>query len=185
MACLKKTGTIFLLVSLKYLFMAQSTWKSLLVASTGMLIILSCSSSKNSTVVSRDKLKGSWTLDNISYEGIAASEKLRLVLLEEGNEACLKGSNWSLPNNGYGHYTINASQSGCIAGQKNIVWSYRKDGDQPYFQYKKLPGGEKAKDVTEGYRFKIISASGDAMVLQSEITYQGKPILINYSFTKG
>src|SRR5689334_16882537 len=108
-----------------------------------MLVTSSCSSSKNATTASRNNLKGTWNLDQVSYEGLAASEKLRLTLLDEGTEACLMGSTWTLPNNGYGSYTINTSQSGCVPGQKNIVWSYRMEGDQPVFQYKKLPGGEK------------------------------------------
>jgi|SRR5688572_27766940 len=156
-----------------------------LSAFIAIMIIASCSSSKKTaTVATRDQVKGTWILDKITYEGLAASEKLRLTLLDEGSEACLTGSTWVLPNNGNGSYTIASNQSGCTPGQKNIVWSYRTEGDQPIFQYKKLEGGVKAKDIKEGYRFKIVSASQGAMTLQSQITYQGKPIYINYSFYK-
>lgn len=165
--------------------MLRSIGKGILPAIAGLFIIASCSSSKStSTTASRTQVKGTWILDKITYEGIAAGEGLKLQLLDEGSDACLTGSTWVLPNNGYGSYTIASSQSGCIAGQKNIVWSYRKDGDQPFFQYKKLEGGVKAKNIEEGYRFRILSATGNAMVLQSEISYQGNPIFINYNFSK-
>jgi Lipocalin-like domain len=164
--------------------MIQSTWKSIFPAFAAILIITSCSSSRQATVASRGDIKGTWTLDKITYEGLATSERLRLILLDEGNEACVTGSTWVLPNNGYGSYTINSSQAGCVSGSKNIVWSYSKEGDQPVFQYKRLPGGEKAKDITEGYRFRILSASDNTMTMQSEIRYQGNPIFITYSFTK-
>ena len=165
--------------------MLLSTFRNLLPLFAGIVILASCSSSKKAgTTVSRDAVKGTWTLTNITYEGLATSEKLKLTLLDEGYEACLTESVWVFPNNGYGSYTISKSQAGCIPGQKNIVWSYRKEGDQAIFQYKKLEGGVKAKDIQEGYRFKILSASENSLVLQSEISYLGKPVFINYSFSK-
>jgi hypothetical protein len=179
-----KTGIIFLLRYSKFMGMINSIRKFVLPLLGMAIITVSCSSSKNATTVKRNDVKGSWRLDRINYEGLASSERLRLVLLDEGNEACLTGSAWSLPNNGYGTYTINAAQSGCTQGEKKIVWSYREENNQPIFQFKKLQEGEKAKNITEGYRFKILSASDQAMVLQSEISYQGKPIFINYSFVR-
>lgn len=164
--------------------MKQSIIKSFFPLMVVMLIS-ACSSSKNATgIATRDDVKGTWTLDRISYEGLAASEKLSLTLLDEGPEACLTGSTWVFPNNGNGSYTINSGQANCTTGQRNIVWSYRKEGDQPVFQFKKMQGGVKAKDIIEGYRFKILSASANSLLLQSEISYQGKPIYINYSFTR-
>lgn len=164
--------------------MLKSINKILSIAAL-VIVMASCSSSKNAVAVAtRDDVKGAWILDKITYEGLATSEKLTLNLLDEGSDLCLTGSTWVLPNNGNGTYTIAANQSGCMPGQKNIVWSYRKEGSQPVFQFKKMQGGVKAKDVVEGYRFKILSASANNMLLQSEITYQGKPIYINYSFSK-
>lgn len=164
--------------------MIRTVCKSLLPALAVTMIIASCSSSKKTISASRNDIKGTWNLDQVNYEGLATSERLRFILLDEGNEACLTGSTWVLPNNGYGSYTINTDKSGCMPGQKNIVWSYRTEGGQAVFQYKKLPGGEKAKDISEGYKFKILSASDNSMVLQSEITYLGKPVYINYTFSK-
>jgi hypothetical protein len=164
--------------------MLRSIIKGSTLLFAGILLLSSCSSSKKAGTVSRNAVKGTWTLDQVSYEGLASSERLRLTLLDEGTETCLKGSTWVLPNNGNGSYTISQNQQGCLPGQKNIVWSYRTEADQPIFQYKKLEGGVKAKEITDGYRFKIISADDASMVLQSEISYQGKPIYINYTFRK-
>ena len=164
--------------------MLRPLMKQTLVLFAGLMLLASCNSSKKATTVSRNAIKGTWTLNQISYEGLASSERLRLQLLDEGTEACLKGSTWVLPNNGYGSYTISQNQQGCLPGQKNIIWSYRKEADQAIFQYKKLEGGVKAKDITDGYRFKIISADDNNLALQSEINYMGKPIYITYNFTK-
>jgi hypothetical protein len=164
--------------------MFSSIIKGSSVLFAGILLLGSCSSSNKVGSVSRNAVKGTWTLDQISYEGLASSERLRLTLLDEGTEACLKGSTWVLPNNGYGSYTISQNQEGCLPGQKNIVWSFRTEGDQAIFQYKKLEGGVKAKEITDGYRFRILSADDASMVLQSEVSYEGNQININYSFRK-
>ena len=46
-----------------------------------------------------------------------------------------------------------------------------------------MEAGIKAKDVADGYRFKIISAADTELVLQSAINYQGNPITITYTLT--
>jgi len=145
----------------------------------------SCTSSKKTTAaVSRDELKGTWQLDNITYEGLPQDQKVKLTLLGEGPEVCLKGSTWVLPNNGNGSYTINSIDAGCSAGQRSIVWSYRVENDQPIFQYKKLPGGVKAEDVLEGYKFTIVDAAAEKLNLKSNVNFEGSTISIYYQFSK-
>lgn len=164
--------------------MAQITLKQIAPFLAAALLAASCSSTKNAvSVPSRDNVKGNWVLNSVTYEGLSSGQKIT-TLLDEGTEACLTGSTWVLPFNGNGSYTINSSTAGCAPGQRNIVWSYQKNGDQPVFQYKRLEGGVKAKNITDGYRFKILSADGASMRLQSEVSFEGKPIYINYSFSK-
>ena len=148
-------------------------------------VCFSCTSPKKTTAsVSRDELKGTWQLDNITLEGLPQSQKVKLTLLDEGSETCLKGSTWVLPNNGNGSYTINANEAGCTPGQRNIVWSYRVENDQPIFQYKRLPGGVNANEVTEGYKFTIVDATAENLKLQSHVSFEGSTISINYLLSK-
>lgn len=147
-----------------------------------MLLISACSSQKKTTATApRDAIKGSWTLTDISYDG---SVPLKLTLLDEGPEACLQGSEWVLPNNGYGIYTIVASKTGCTAGERKIVWSYRLENGNTIFQYKRLIDDTRAKDISVGYKFSILSASETSMSLQSEVNFEGKPFYIRYIFTR-
>ncbi len=166
--------------------MAQITLRKIAPLLAGALMAVSCSSSKQvtSSVAQREDVKGTWVLNTITYDGLPAGQKVKITLLDEGTDACLTGSTWVLPNNGNGSYTLNSSAAGCMPGQRNIVWSYQKNGDQAIFQYKILPGGIKPKNVTDGYRFKLVSASETAMQLQSEVSFEGKPVYINYSFSK-
>ena len=150
------------------------------------MIMASCSSSKNAAVTaSRNDVKGTWVLDNITYDGIPAGEKVKLTLLDEGDETCLKGSTWVFPNNGNGSYTIAQTDgTACIPGERNIVWSHRVENGQTILQYKRLPGGVKAKEVTDGYKFNIVSATDANLALRSSVVYNGSTININYSFSK-
>lgn len=163
----------------------QRTIRQSLIAGFAVLMLGACSSSKNSTATaSRGDLKGTWLLENITYDGVPQGQKVKLTLLDEGSENCLKGSTWVLPNNGNGTYSIAENEAGCIPGERNIVWSYRQENGQTIFQFKRLPGGVKAKDVAEGYRFNVMSASDTRMVLRSTVPYETQQVNINYEFSK-
>ena len=166
--------------------MILNTLKQIFPILAGSLIFAACSSSKKAVATAdRDNVKGTWVMDNISYDGIPEGQKVKLTLLGEGDENCLKGSTWVFPNNGNGSYTIaqNAT-TGCTPGERNIVWSYRMENGQTILQYKRLPGGVKAKDIADGYKFNIVSATDANLSLRSDVNFEGKTININYSFSK-
>ena len=143
-----------------------------------------CSGSKNTQpTANRKEVKGKWVLDSIGYEGLVPGAKYNITLLDEGAGKCLAGSKWILPNNGFGSYTLTATAAGCTPGERKINWSYRTENGETIFQYKRLEEGVKAKNVTEGYRFKILSAGNNSMSLQQQVTSEGKTININYQFT--
>ena len=61
----------------------------------GLIILSSCSSSqKGMATASRDDVKGTWLLNDITYDGITPGQNIKLTLLDEGDENCLKGSTW-------------------------------------------------------------------------------------------
>jgi|SRR3989337_1215467 len=166
--------------------MLQNALKGIFSIVAGTIILVSCSSSKKTAATaSRDDVKGTWVLDNISYDGIPQGQKIKLTLLDEGDENCLKGSTWVFPNNGNGSYTIaQTDATGCTPGERNIVWSYRQENGQTILQYKRLPGGIKAKNISEGYKFNIVSATDTNLTLRSDVAFEGSTISINYSFSK-
>ena len=166
--------------------MIQNTLKRILPILAGTIILASCSSSKKSiATANRDDVKGTWLLDNISYDGLPQGQKVKLTLLDEGDENCLKGSTWVFPNNGNGSYSIAQNEANdCPPGERNIVWSYRQENGQTILQYKRLPGGVKAKNITDGYKFNIVSATDANLSLRSNVMFEGSTISINYSFSK-
>ena len=173
-----KTGTIFpvlytKIILLKQLFYVTKKIKTNLYSCRlNVDSLFSCSSSKKSTgTANRNDVKGTWLLENITYDGLPQSQKLKLTLLDEGNENCLKGSTWVFPNNGNGSYYYRSKTNlGCTPGERNIVWSYRVENGQTILQYKRLTGGVKAKDITDGYKFNIVSATDTNLLLSSKVS---------------
>jgi hypothetical protein len=145
----------------------------------------SCTSSKKTTAaVSRDELKGTWQLDNITYEGLPQDQKVKLTLLGEGPEVCLKGARGCYLIMEMAPIPLTQTMPAVPQGQRSIVWSYRVENDQPIFQYKKLPGGVKAEDVLEGYKFTIVDAAAEKLNLKSNVNFEGSTISIHYQFSK-
>jgi len=60
-----------------------------------------------------------------------------------------------------------------VAGEiRTIVWSVydgKKEGLLPQFQFKKIYGGEKAKDVRNGYRLDLSYSDGQSLVMRMPV----------------
>lgn len=149
-------------------------------------LLVACSSSKKAAQrpMPRDTMLGGWIITDIRFEGLAAGEKLAFDLMDEGSEQCLRGSEWSLPNNGNGKYVINSQAAGCATGERKIIWSHQQKGNEVWFQFKKAQDGVKPKNIEDGYKFRVLSYAKDYMLLESTIQYAGNPIQILYTFTK-
>ena len=151
-----------------------------------LMVLASCSGSKNTQVEAKHStVKGTWILNNITYTGVPAGQKIKLTLLGEGNEACLAGSVWALPMNGFGTYTIfNNDKNGCVSGERKINWSFVEENGVKTFQYKRLEDGVKAKKITDGFKFTVATIDATTMVLQSQVAFENSVMTINYNFTK-
>lgn len=144
-----------------------------------VLVISACSTTKNTTTsnVSRGKFVGTWTCNNVSYDGLVQNA-VQSVFDQAPPEAFV-GSTWKLTNSGNGIYTLTNGSS------QTIFWSVYNGGSTgTQFQFKKLYEGDKAKNVAEGYRLDIANNDGSAMTLKSPVTVGNSTGYIVYSFTK-
>ena len=150
------------------------------IAILSVLFIMSaCSSQKNTTSsnVSRGKFVGTWTLNNVSYDGLVQNAVQNVF--DQAPPEAFVGSTWKLTNSGNGLYTLANGAS------QTIFWSVYNGGTTgTQFQFKKLFEGDKAKNVTEGYRLDIANADGSAMTLKSPVAIGGGKGYIIYSFSK-
>jgi hypothetical protein len=149
---------------------------------SSLMVLQSCSSTKSAsagTSLRRGAVTGNWVLNDITFEGVPAANVK--ALFGEASYKCFIGSTWSLTNSGNGSYSLPGSAD-CGAKTQSIFWSVSTAEET--FQFKKLYEGEKAKNITEGYRLVLSSTSGDNLVLRSPVDYGSAPANIVLNFTK-
>ncbi|ASU36412.1 hypothetical protein [Mucilaginibacter xinganensis] len=145
------------------------------------VVLSACSSSKNAVTgasnVSRGKFTGTWTINNVSYDGIV--QQAVQNVFDQAPPQDFVGSTWKLTNSGNGIYTLQNGTS------QTIFWSVNNNsGSNQLFQFKKLFEGDKAQKVTEGYQMVVAANDGNSMTLKSPVTIANKTAYIIYSFTK-
>ncbi len=129
--------------------------------------------------IKRSNIVGNWVLDKVSYEGISQSSIQRIF--SDQAPACFEGSVWNLTNSGNGTYTIYGGNN-CTAVVQSIFWSASPADDT--FQFKKLEVGQKAAQVTDGYRLVLISASKEMLVLKSPVESATGSAFVVLTFSK-
>lgn len=145
-----------------------------------LMVLQSCSpKGAASTTLKKGNVTGTWVLNDITFEGLPQSSVKSLF--DESPYSCFVGSTWSLTNSGNGSYTF-AGGSACGAKTQKIYWS-TSPADQT-IQFKKIFEGDKAKNVTSGYRLVLSSTDGNSMVIKSPVEYGNSPAYIVLNFTK-
>jgi hypothetical protein len=145
-------------------------------------IISSCSSTQGvqggSTNVSRGKFTGTWTLNNVSYEGLV--ENAVQNVFDQAPPRAFAGSTWKLTNSGNGVYTLADGSS------QTIFWSVNNSDPAAgqMFQFKKIFEGDKARNVDTGYKLVVASNNGTDMTLKSPVSISGGTGYVVYTFTK-
>ena len=147
---------------------------------SSLMVLQSCSpKGAAGTSVTRGNVTGTWVLSDITYEGVPEANVKSLF--DEGPASCFKGGIWTLTNSGNGSYTIPGGGN-CAAKTQSIFWS-ASPADQT-FQFKKLFEGDKAKNVTSGYRSVLSSGDGNTLVIKSPVEYGNSPSYVVLHFTK-
>ena len=144
-----------------------------------------CSSGKKSAPIApRKDFKGSWTITSARVEGVEG--KINVTAFDDVALHCFEGSDWVLPNNGYGSYTINSTDGSCYSGARQIIWSQRMSGNTTLFNFKKMDGVKKSdsKHVEEGYSLEVTSFNDNSFEAQSPIQFEGRTVYIVYNFQR-
>lgn len=151
------------------------------LAFSAMITLNSCSPKTTTGTVAakRGDVSGNWVLTTVTFENIP--EVAVKSFLGENSYSCFIGSTWNLTNSGNGTYNLPASTS-CEAKTQNIFWSVSTADET--FQFKKINEGEKPKNVTDGYRLMLSSATDSNMVIKSPIEYGSGSAYVVLNFTK-
>ncbi len=123
-------------------------------------------------------------VSSVHVEGVNSGTRIKTTAFDDAAVECFNGSQWQLPNNGFGTYTI--SEAGCLTGERRIIWSVRTANGINYFNFKKMDGvrNSRANEVEEGYSMEITSLSGNAFTARSPVNFEGRTIYIIYDFVK-
>ncbi|WP_149303187.1 lipocalin-like domain-containing protein [Pareuzebyella sediminis] len=157
--------------------------KKAIVLVTIVAFMASCSISKE-VAQQRKTIDGTWTLENVGYEGSDGSFKAQLF--NDAQAFCFEGSTWFFNNNNStGTYTIPTTNSACSGGIRNIRWSVSESNmgnDRLMFKFI----DEKKNDLYggTGYGLDIVSLSPTQMTLKSNATVNGESIDVIYEFNK-
>ncbi|WP_319499883.1 lipocalin family protein [uncultured Draconibacterium sp.] len=143
-------------------------------------LLAACSTTKQ-VRSSQKGLKGNWTLSSITTD---QGNKVEIKeLFNQASPDCFEGSEWSfVSNNNSGTYSF--MDVACINSTHSIKWFMEEDGQDIYFLWKFIPDGVKPKDVTAGYKLKLISESETEFVLAQDASFEGDIISIYYQFVK-
>jgi hypothetical protein len=144
------------------------------------LSVVGCSTQNAATGVSnvgRGKFTGTWTLNNVSYDGLVESAVSNVF--DQAKPSAFVGSTWKLTNSGNGIYTLSNGTS------QTIYWSVNNaDANGQMFQFKKIYEGDKAKNVQQGYQLMVSSNDGNNMILKSPVSIGNGTGYVVYSFSK-
>ncbi len=149
---------------------------------SSLLVLQSCSRTKGTSASSslkRGNVTGTWILNDITFEKVPAVAVRSLF--DEASYKCFIGSTWNLTNSGNGSYTLPGGNE-CSATTQTIFWSVSTADET--FQFKKIFEGDKAKNVTAGYRLVLAAATGDNLVLKSPIEYGNGTAYVVMNFSK-
>ena len=173
--------------------------KIILMLAVGTSFMLgSCASSNSSTNVKKSQMatakdiRGTWTLTNVNYEGLATKqvEGNKVVtetvanVFDTASPECYIGSTWSLvQNNKTGTYTFNNPSNSCPSGTANIIWEIKENGNTTNFIFKDVTG-IKAKQNTAGYSLVVSYLNTNTMQLTQDVNVSGKIAKIIYTFQR-
>lgn len=149
----------------------------------GIAFIIAASSCSSSHKIQGVNVNGNWTLKSVNVEGITTTPNTRITLFDDVSVNCFQGSAWSLPANGNGSYSI-ANGADCSAGDRSIVWSTTKVNNADYIQFKRIAGGDKAKNVDAGYRMEVNTVTDSTMTLRAPFELNGRTGYLVYRFAK-
>lgn len=157
------------------------TKNAIVVCIIGMLLF-SCSITKQ-VRENRKLLDGTWTLKDVAYEKIKGDFKAELF--DDASAVCFEGSTWFFRNNNStGSYTISPG-SLCSGGERNIRWSIiENQGGAEQLQFKYIDAKKNDIDGRTGYRLDVVSLSSSQMTLKSNVTVDGNPVSVVYTFSK-
>lgn len=145
-------------------------------------IAFSCGTPKT-VIQSKKTIKGSWTLDNISYSELGSFD---VTLFNDVSKECFVNSTWNfIPNNNTGIYTI--LDPHCIStGDRHFIFTIQEiDFNTGLYDFLLKPTDAKENSVDNvGFRLQLTQLTETQMRWEQTVLLNGNPFIIYMNFTK-
>ncbi len=154
--------------------------KNILILTSVLLMLISCGSSNNYKYNREEEtpLKGTWVVQDVKY----SEDDVKVTAFGIADAQCFVSSAWTfVPNNHTGKMIAGASNNDCPTVDTDYTW-YIDAND--VFHLKPISGGMKAKNVKDGYLFKIHMDGENNFTLLQTANLDGSPVYITYNFVK-
>ena len=148
-----------------------------------IVLLVSCTTTQKTVIAAEKTLKGTWSLDNISYD---RSGIFDVTLYDDASAECMTGSTWTfIPNNNTGYYQTN--QSSCVStGSRNFRFTIPEPDGSGATSFLFKPVNEKKKSINnnKGYRMGLLHLDDTTMTWTQTVSLEGKPFVITMKFNK-
>ncbi|NJW53374.1 lipocalin family protein [Salinimicrobium oceani] len=145
--------------------------------------LVSCGSSKVANEA-RKTMNGDWQLTSITYPG--NNQNVEVTLLDNIPARCLENSSWVfVSNNNTGSYQ--PSGMTCDSNTRFFRWSIDDTNAAMGnfdLMFKPTNADHKSETGNTGYRINLSNLTGDQMVWEQTVNFEGKPFTIRMNFTK-
>lgn len=146
-----------------------------------MLFVSSCSTTQKVANQTEQAFRGTWTLDQVVSD--QSNQVVITKLLDHESVECFEGGTWNLvANNNSGYYKLEGPN--CAPNEFDIRWYMEQDGNNTYFWFKRVTDDVKDKNVTSGYKMKVVSIDDTNAHLMHEVPFEGGKMAIHYYFSK-
>ncbi|WP_124980523.1 lipocalin family protein [Nonlabens xiamenensis] len=145
------------------------------------LFLISCGSTTNAVKQKERTVRGNWTIQSVTYDGVEDAET---ILLQDVSADCFEGSDWYfVANNNRGTYTIN--DINCNTGERKFIWTV--PGNEDFVEGNlliKVTGDDYKSETNAGYSVQVSNLSEYAMTWTIPASIYGKSINVNMNFIK-
>lgn len=148
-----------------------------------VMVLASCGSS---AVVdeARKTIRGDWTLTDVTFPG--DEDDLEVTLLNAIPAPCLENSSWNfISNNNTGSFETSGLT--CENGPHFFIWTIDEvdaAGNNYDLMFKPTDADYDSTTGNAGYRLNLTNLTGNSMVWEQTINFEGKPFTIQMNFTK-
>lgn len=147
-------------------------------------VFLSSCGSGNVVREARKTVNGDWVLTSITYPG--STGEYNVTLFRDTMASCLENSQWNfVSNNNTGSYAPTLAQ--CDKDPRFFIWSVEEvDASTGTYHLMLKPTDADYDSTTgnQGFRINIVALTGNEMIWEHQVNFEGSPFTVRMNFNR-